>query len=76
MNYLGTGHLIVYTFLLVTLLVGLWAGRGVKDIRDYTIANRQLGTGVLTMTILATYITGNKGIGYVGHVFHNIKWNK
>ncbi len=71
MNYLGTDHLIVYAFLLVTLLVGLWAGRRVKDIRDYAIANRQLGTGVLTMTILATYITGSKGIGYVGHVFDN-----
>ncbi len=71
MNYLGTDHLIVYAFLLVTLLVGLWAGRRVKDIRDYAIANRQLGTGVLTMTILATYITGNQGIGSVGHVFDN-----
>ena len=37
--------------------------------RGYAIANRQFDTGVLTMTILATYITGSKGIGYVGYVF-------
>ena len=69
MNYLGTDHLIVYAFLFVTLLMGLWAGRGIKDIREYAIANKQLGTGILAMTILATYITGSKGIGYVGYVF-------
>ena len=69
MNYLSTDHLIVGGFLLLTLLIGLWAGRGIKDIREYAIANRMYGTGVLTMTILATYITGSKGIGYVGYVF-------
>ncbi|MEM7382851.1 MAG: HD domain-containing protein [Bacteroidota bacterium] len=61
--------LIVLSFLFITLLLGLWAGRGIKDIREYAIANKQFGTGVLTMTILATYITGSKGIGYVGYVF-------
>ena len=61
--------LIVCSFLLITLYLGLWAGSGIKDIREYAIANKQFGTGVLTMTILATYITGSKGIGYVGYVF-------
>jgi len=69
LNYFSTDHLIVYAFLLITLVIGLRAGRGIKDIREYAIANRQFGTGVLTMTMLATYITGSKGIGYVGYVF-------
>ncbi|MEM9417173.1 MAG: HD domain-containing protein, partial [Bacteroidota bacterium] len=56
-------------FLGITLYIGLRAGRGIKDIREYAIANKQLGTGILAMTILATYITGSKGIGYVGYVF-------
>jgi solute:Na+ symporter, SSS family len=61
--------LIVGSFLLLTLVLGLWAGAGVRDMRECAIANKQFGTGVLTMTILATYITGSKGVGYVGYVF-------
>jgi SSS family solute:Na+ symporter len=71
MDYLSIDHLIVYAFLLITLGVGLWASRGIKDIREYAIANKRYGTGVLTMTILATYITGSQGIDYVGYVFED-----
>ncbi len=71
MNYLGTDHLIVYAFLLVTLLLGLWAGRGVKDIRDYAIANKMYGTGVLTMTFLATWIGGSTVLAVPGIVFED-----
>jgi solute:Na+ symporter, SSS family len=69
MHFLDIDVLIISSFLFLTLAVGLWAGRGVQDMREYAIANKQFGTGVLTMTILATYITGSKGIGYVGYVF-------
>jgi len=69
MHLIDIDGLIIGAFLFLTLAVGLWAGRGVKDMREYTIANKQFGTGVLTMTMLATYITGSKGIGYVGYVF-------
>jgi SSS family solute:Na+ symporter len=68
-GYFSLEHILVYLFLGITLIVGLWTGRKVKDIKDYALANRMYGSGVLTMTILATYITGNKGIGYVGYVF-------
>ncbi len=69
MNYLSTDHLIVYTFLLVTLLVGLWAGRGVKDIRDYAIANREFGTGALVITLIATYLGGWDLICFPSDIF-------
>ena len=59
MNLLSLDGLIVAAFLLITLVVGLRAGRGIKDIREYAIANKQYGTGVLTMTFLATYIGGS-----------------
>jgi Flp pilus assembly protein protease CpaA len=55
MNFLSIDALIVYGFLLLTLLVGLWAGRGIKDIREYAIKNKMYATGVFTMTMLATY---------------------
>ena len=58
MDHFGIDHFIVGSFLLITLLIGLLAGRGIKDIREYAIANKMYGTGVLTITFLATYLGG------------------
>ena len=69
MNYLNTDSIIVYAFLLITLLVGLWAGRGIKDIKEYAIANRIYGTGILTITLLATYVEAWNMIGFPGDIF-------
>ncbi len=69
MNYFSIDAFIVYGFLLITLGVGLWAGRNVKTLQEYAIANRVYGTGILTMTMLATFITGSQAVGYVGYVF-------
>mgnify|MGYP001031793460 FL=1 len=69
MNYFNVDAIIVYAFLLLTLLLGLWAGKNVKTIKEYAIANRAYGTGVLTITMLATFITGSQSIGYVGYIY-------
>eukprot|EP01132_Coremiostelium_polycephalum_P000067 gene67-93_t len=69
MNYFPTDVLIVVSFLVIILVIGWMSGNHVKDIQDYTIANRSYGIGVLTITSLATYITGSQIIGYVGYVF-------
>jgi Na+/proline symporter len=58
MNYLSVDYLIVYAFLLITLIIGLRAGRGIKDMQEYVLANRQFGTVALTLTYLATNIAG------------------
>ena len=63
MSAFSIEHLIVYTFLAATLLIGLWAGRGIKNIREYAIANKMYGTGVLTITFLATYFGGQNTLG-------------
>jgi Na+/proline symporter len=54
---------IVLIFLLITLVIGLRAGRGIKDIREYAVANRQFGTVALTLTYLATNIAGASVFG-------------
>ncbi len=51
--------IIVYVFILITLIVGLRAGRGVKDIKDYAIGNRKFGTIGLLCTYLATIYGGH-----------------
>ena len=68
---IGTEHLIVCTFLAGTLLLGLWSGLGIKNVREYAIANKMYGTGVLTITFLATILGGQETIniqsGYLAH---------
>ena len=56
---LNINLVVVGIFLLITLIIGLWAGRNVKTLKDYALANREFGVGVLSMTFLATYISGN-----------------
>jgi Na+/proline symporter len=53
----------------MTLAIGLCASRNIKDIAEYAISNKIFGCEILAITILATYITGSKGIGYAGYVF-------
>ena len=69
MNYLSVDHLFVYAFLLITLYIGLRAGRGIKDIREYAIANKTYGTGALVLTYLATAIGGGILIDDTGCMF-------
>lgn len=70
-TYFSLDHWVVYIFLSITLLVGIWVGRDVKDLREYAIANRIYGTGVLTITFLATSIGGSTIIGTTGNVFRD-----
>eukprot|EP01132_Coremiostelium_polycephalum_P003031 gene3031-3789_t len=61
--------LIVYAFLSITLYIGLRAGRGVKDIRDYAIANKSFGTIALVLTFLAANVAGASVINMSATVF-------
>jgi Na+/proline symporter len=63
--------MIVYTFLLLTLIIGLRAGRGVKDVREYALANKMYGTGVLVLTFLATNIGGGSVMSGSREAFTN-----
>src|SRR5690606_26315403 len=56
MQYLTIDYIIVYAFLAITLFIGFQAGKGIKDIQEYAIANKIYGTITLTLTSLATNI--------------------
>jgi Na+/proline symporter len=87
LQFFSINHVMVVVFLLVTLFLGMRASRGIKDIREYALANRIFGTGALTMTMAATYLGGNiigtqknilkygliAGIGFLGTVI-NFFW--
>ena len=68
MNYFSADYLIVYAFLLITLVVGLRAGRGIKDIREYALANKSFGTVALVLTFLATEVGGQGAINLAGEI--------
>ncbi|MEL6152804.1 MAG: sodium:solute symporter family protein [Bacteroidota bacterium] len=71
MHYLSLDYLIVYAFLLITLYIGLRASRGIKDIREYAVGDRGLGTGVLLLTFMATNLGGASIIGTTSNVFQD-----
>lgn len=52
--YTTFNFIAVSLFLGASLVIGLWAGRGVKTMRDYAIANKNLFVGALMATMLAT----------------------
>jgi len=56
-------------FLLLNLFVGLWASRGVKSLREYSIGNKDFSTGALTATIVSTWISGNFMLFYLAKVY-------
>ncbi len=62
-------NMIVYGFLLIILAVGIYAGRKVKDIKDYSIANKKYGTGILLLTLLATGIGGGSSAGLAASIY-------
>ncbi len=58
MQIFNLDYFIVACFLIVTLVIGLSTGRGIKNIREYALANRVFGVGALVLTWLATDIAG------------------
>ncbi|AWN81589.1 sodium:solute symporter family protein [Candidatus Cardinium hertigii] len=50
--------LIIGLFLLVTLIIGLYYGRGIKTFQDYAVGNRKVSTMVITLSMIATIYDG------------------
>jgi Na+/proline symporter len=69
MNYFSIDFLIVYAFLTITLIIGIRAGRGIKDIEGYALGNKNYGTLTLILTFLATNIGGSSLIDGSAGVF-------
>lgn len=62
-------QIIVLLFLIATLIIGLIAGKDIKDTADYSIANKTYGTPVLVLTLIATMIGGGSTAGATAQVF-------
>jgi len=71
MHYFSIDHLIVYASILLTLIVGLRAGRGIKTIREYAVGNKMFGTASLVFTFLATNLSGDSIINDATIIFRD-----
>ena len=60
---------IVGGFLLTTLALGLYAGRGIKDFKEYALGNRRFSDLTLVLTFIATWIGGGSIIGATSEVY-------
>jgi Na+/proline symporter len=58
MNYFSVDYLIIYAFLIITLVLGIKAGRGIDNIRQYAIGDKNFSTAALVLTLLATNLAG------------------
>ena len=62
-------YAIITSYLLVILLVGLWSGKGMKTLSDFSVSHRSYGSLVLFATLSASFIGGGFSIGNAEKVF-------
>ncbi|WP_342264937.1 hypothetical protein [Cardinium endosymbiont of Philonthus spinipes] len=70
MNYADLDHVIIYIFLLVTFFIGLFAGKGSKTMKEYTISDKMYGVIPLVATYLATDIGAGSVLSDAAAVFN------
>ncbi|MBN2312543.1 MAG: sodium:solute symporter family protein [Sedimentisphaerales bacterium] len=62
-------YAIITGYLLIILLVGLWSGKGMKTLSDFSVSHRSYGSMVLFATLSASFIGGGFSIGNAEKVF-------
>lgn len=62
-------HVIVVAYLLFVLGIGLWAGRGLRTLRDYSVVHQQYSSVVVFATLAASFIGGGFSSGNAAKVF-------
>jgi Na+/proline symporter/signal transduction histidine kinase len=65
---------IVIGFLILNLCVGLYYGRGVKNISDYAVGNKKTYTSIISASIIATWISGSFFTVSISQTFTNGVW--
>jgi len=60
---------IVACYLIAVLIIGVWQGRKVKDLRSYAVAGRDYSSFVIFATLSASFIGGGFSMGNAEKVF-------
>jgi SSS family solute:Na+ symporter len=67
LNYLD--YVIIIFYLCVVLLVGLWSGKGMKSLQEFSVSHRSYSSLVIFATLSASFIGGGFSIGNAEKVF-------
>ncbi len=65
---------IIICFLAINLFVGLYYGRGIKNIKQYAVGDRNFSTATITSTIVATWISGSFFAVTVSQIYKDGIW--
>lgn len=60
---------IVVVYLIGILILGVWAGKGVSNLNQFSVAGRSFGTVVIFLTLSASFIGGGFSMGNAEKVF-------
>lgn len=63
--------MVIASYLLITIIVGILAGRDVKTVSDFAVGKRDFLTVTLVMTIFATYVDGEMILSDVAQINQN-----
>jgi solute:Na+ symporter, SSS family len=62
-------NIIVIVYLFIILLVGIWAGKGVKTLTQFSVAGRSFKSMIIFATLSASFIGGGFSMGNAEKVF-------
>jgi SSS family solute:Na+ symporter len=62
-------YVIIFLYLSVILLVGLWSGKGMKSLQEFSVSHRSYTSMVIFATLSASFIGGGFSIGNAEKVF-------
>jgi SSS family solute:Na+ symporter len=62
-------YAIIAGYLIAILLLGLWSGKGMKTLSDFSVSHRSYGSLVIFATLSASFIGGGFSIGNAEKVF-------
>ena len=62
-------QVIVVIYLIGILILGVWAGKGVSNIKQFSVAGRSFGSMVIFLTLSASFIGGGFSMGNAEKVF-------
>ncbi|MDR2416617.1 MAG: sodium:solute symporter family protein [Holosporales bacterium] len=60
---------VVFLYLIGTLVLGVWSGRGIKTMREYAVSNGSFPMWILVATIVASLVGGGSTIGLAEKTF-------
>lgn len=62
-------NFIVVSYLILTLIIGFFSGKQIRDLKQFAVYERNYPTIILVSTIFATMIGGSSTVGDVGQVY-------